>query len=213
MSQLNGIYTQKFNRRHRRAGHVFQGRFKSVLVEKDSYLLELCRYIVLNPVRAGIVTHPGDYPWSSFTFTAGSRKSPEFLCTDWVLAQFGRNRIGARKRYREIVLDGITAESPWTSLVGQCLLGNEPFLERLLPYPKEQSALGEIPRIQRLAARPPLARLLPKGRSKSERNRAIAEAHVRYGYSQQEFAVHVGLHYSTVSRIVQRERKESKNKT
>jgi putative transposase len=99
MRQLNGIYTQKFNRRHGRVGHVFQGRFKSVLVEKDSYLLELCRYIVLNPVRARIVTHPEDYPWSSFTFTAGSGKSPEFLSTDWVLAQFGRNRKEARKRY------------------------------------------------------------------------------------------------------------------
>ena len=98
-------------------------------------------------------------------------------------------------------------------LVGQCLLGHEPFLERLVPYLEEQSALAEIPRIQRLAARPPLARLLPKGRSKSERDRAITEAHISYGYSQQEIAAYVGLHYSTVSRIVQRERKDSKSKT
>jgi putative transposase len=94
MRPLNGIYTQKFKRRHGTVGHVFQGRFKSILVEKDSYLHELCRYIVLNPVRARIVTHPEDYPWPSFTFTADSGKSPEFLYTDWVLAQFGRNRKG-----------------------------------------------------------------------------------------------------------------------
>lgn len=213
MRQLNGIYTQKLNRRHGRVGHVFQGRFKSIIVEKDSYLLELCRYIVLNPVRAGIVKHPRDYPWSSFKFTAGSGNGPAFLFTDWVLAQFGENRKEAQNRYREFVLAGTEAESPWKRLVGQCLLGEEPFLERLLPYLKEKADLTEIPRVQRFAVRPPLYSLLPRVRSKSKRDRAIAMAHMHHGYSQQEIATHVGLHYSTVSRIVQREREKAISKT
>ena len=71
--QLNGVYTQRFNRRHRRVGHLLQGRYKAILVERDSYLLELCRYIVLNPVRAGTVRRAGDYRWSSYRATAGVR--------------------------------------------------------------------------------------------------------------------------------------------
>jgi putative transposase len=213
MRQLNGIYTQKFNRRHGRVGHIFQGRFKSILVEKDSYLLELCRYIVLNPVRAGIVTRPEDYPWSSFIFTARPGKGPEFLFTDWVLAQFGEKRRVAQKRYREFVLAGTAVESPWKKLVGQCLLGEKPFLEKLSPFLKEKAALTEIQRAQRFAVRPPLDRLLPRVRSASKRDRAIAKAHLEHGYSQQEIAAHVGLHYSTVSRIVQRERENARSKT
>ncbi len=213
MRQLNGIYTQKFNRRHERAGHVFQGRFKSIVVEKESYLLELCRYIVLNPVRAGLVKHPKDYPWSSFKFTAGSRKGPEFLFTDWILGQFGRNRKGAQRSYREFVLEGRAGESPWKRLIGQCLLGEEKFLEKLSPYLKEKADLTEISRVQRFAVRPPLNKLLPRFRSRLKRDRAITKAHVHHGYSQQEIAAHVGLHYSTVSRIVQREREKARNKT
>ena len=65
MRQLNGVYTQSFNRIHQRVGHVFQGRYKAILVEKGNHLLELCRYVVLNPVRAGMVSKPGDWKWSS----------------------------------------------------------------------------------------------------------------------------------------------------
>jgi putative transposase len=210
MRQLNGIYTQKLNRRYGRVGHVFQGRFKSILVEKDSYLLELCRYVVLNPVRAGIVRHPEDYPWSSFKFTAATGKGPEFLMTDWVLGQFGEDLQVAQDRYREFVLEGTIGESPWKRLVGQCFLGDGPFLEKLTPYLKEKAALTEIPRAQRFAARPPLDRLLPRVRSALKRDRAIAKAYLQHGYSQRDIAAHVGLHYSTVSRIVQREKAKSK---
>ncbi len=88
MRQLNGVYTQRFNRCHARVGHVFQGRFKAVLVERDSYLLELCRYVVLNPVPAGMVKQPERYRWSSYRATAGLEKAPEWLTRAWVLGQF-----------------------------------------------------------------------------------------------------------------------------
>lgn len=86
MRQLNGVYTQRFNRRHKRVGHLFQGRFKAIVVERDSYLLELCRYVVLNPVRARMVKHIEHYPWSSYPATMGLVPKAAWLSTDWLLS-------------------------------------------------------------------------------------------------------------------------------
>ncbi len=96
MRQLNGIYTQRFNKRHGRVGHLFQGRFKAVLVQKDSHLLEACRYVVLNPVRAERVQRPEEWVWSSYGATGGRMKPHPCLVTDWVLGQFGSKRKGQR---------------------------------------------------------------------------------------------------------------------
>ena len=74
MRQLNGVYTQRFNRRRERVGHVMQGRFKAIIVDKESYLAELCRYIVINPVRAGIKKRPEQWQWSSYRKTAVSER-------------------------------------------------------------------------------------------------------------------------------------------
>jgi putative transposase len=115
MRQLNGIYTQAFNRSHRRVGHLFQGRFKAILVEKESYLLELCRYIVLNPVRVKGNAQTGTWKWSSYRATAGLVSTPEFLTTDWVLGQFGKNRAQPQKHYRDFVKDGLESR-PWEAL-------------------------------------------------------------------------------------------------
>lgn len=214
MRQLGGIYTQKFNRRHNQVGHVFQGRYKSILVEKYNYLLELCRYIVLNPVRARLVASPADYPWSSYGATAGLTNKVPFLCTDWILSQFGNNRETAQDQYRDFVMAGIGKESPWRNLRGQSILGGEDFLEKLSPYLEGKSGEKEIPRRARFAGRPPLSKFFPGSQAKPERNTAIATAHLHYGYSQAEIAAAVNLHYSTVSRIVQREKEQrSKSKT
>lgn len=123
MKQINGIYTQRFNRRHQRVGHVFQGRFKSIIVDKDAYLLELCRYIVLNPVRAGMIDDPGRYRWSSYKATAGMIKTPDFLSTDGILSQFAQSRAKAQSRYRRFVRAGKKEASPWKALKGPCLRG------------------------------------------------------------------------------------------
>ncbi len=104
MGQLNSCYTQDFNRRHRRSGHLFQGRYKAILVEKDSYLLELSRYIHLNPVRVGAVSRAWEYSWSSAAVYVGKAAVAEFLTVGDVLAHFGRRRAvaaappGARRR-------------------------------------------------------------------------------------------------------------------
>jgi len=89
MRQLNGVYTQKYNRRHDTPGHVFQGRFNAVVIEKESHLLEVSRYVVLNPVRAGMVKRPHEWRWSSYRATAGLCAGPRFLSTGWLLTQFG----------------------------------------------------------------------------------------------------------------------------
>ncbi|MDQ6996555.1 MAG: transposase, partial [Mariprofundus sp.] len=124
MRQLNGVYTQRFNRSHGRVGHVFQGRFKSIVVDKDAYLLELSRYIVRNPVAAGMVDHAGDWPWSSYLATAGEVHVPDYLDTAWLLSQFGRNKTRARAAYAQFVHEEVT-DSPWKLLNGPDILGDD----------------------------------------------------------------------------------------
>lgn len=207
MRQLNGTYTQTFNRRHGRVGHVLQGRFKAILVDKDSYLLELSRYIVLNPVRAKMVKQPNNYAWSSYRATAGLSGAPEFLTRDWLLGQFGRQRRNAEKRYRQFVADSIGQPSPWDQLTGQILLGSESFVKKMARKLKETETLTEIPRRQRFAARPSLKTLFPESnfKDKDARDQAIRQAHREYGYTLSEIGRKLDLHYTTISKVINRD--------
>jgi REP element-mobilizing transposase RayT len=126
MRRLNGVYTQAFNRRHNRVGHVLQGRYKSILVDKDSYLRELCRYVVLNPVRAGMVASVVDWHWSSYLPTAGEIPCPPWLNTVAVLGLFGEGA-AARRAYERFVAQGLKQASPWERLKGQIYLGTDAF--------------------------------------------------------------------------------------
>lgn len=204
MRQLNGVYTQAFNRRHGRVGHLLQGRFKAILVDRDSYLLELCRYVVLNPVRAKTTRKPDSYHWSSYRATAGLIPAPAFLAEDWVLSQFGRQRAAAQRKYQAFVAEGIGHGSPWEQVQGQVLLGSERFIERLTAELRDKRPFKEIPRQQRFASRPPLRRLFPARyhADRTRRNEAICCAHLEHGYSLSEIGRVVGLHYSTISRLV-----------
>lgn len=202
MRQLNGVYTQRFNRRHKRVSHLFQGRFKSILVEQDSYLLELCRYIVLNPVRANMVVSAEEYPWSSYSATVGSVLIPAGLTIDWVLDQFDKTRAVARERYAAFVAEGVGKKSPWTELRGQTLLGSEKFIMQMAPHLQEHSFAREVPKRQRLMHRPTLAQLFADVKTKAIRNQAMVKAHLEYGYTQAEIAVALDLHYASVSRII-----------
>lgn len=208
MKQINGIYTQRFNRRHQHVGHVFQGRFKSIVVDKDAYLLELCRYIVLNPVRAGMNDDPGQYRWSSFKATAGMIKTPHFLTTDWILSRFAKTRPQAQAQYRRFVRAGKKKEAPWKALKGQCLLGAKELIEKLSPYLKQKAAIKEIRLADRKLNRPGLAKLFTDAHcaTKSLRNQAMRIAHFDHGYRQKEIADHLGLHYTTVSNILRKMR-------
>src|SRR3990167_3387995 len=149
MRQLNGVYTQVYNRRHKRPGHIFQGRYKAILIQKENYLLELCRYVALNPVRAKIVKKPEDWKWSSYLATGGLRKTPEYLTIDWVLGQFGSKRQAAQKRYKKFVMEGISKESPWREIRGQIILGGEGFVEKFKDLLADKEKIKEIPRHQK----------------------------------------------------------------
>jgi len=204
MRQLNGVFTQGINRRHHRVGHVFQGRFKAIVVDQDAHLLELCRYIVLNPVRAAVVASARECRWSSYRATVGEEKPPPWLTTDWVLSQFGSRRRPARERYRQFVRAGVEAPSPWGALRGQIVLGSEAFLERLAPFLQGAGALGEIPRAQRFADRPALDTIFAGVQQdhREGRNARIRQAHMDHGYTLKEIADHLRLHYTTVSKVV-----------
>ncbi|MBX3305064.1 MAG: transposase [Nitrospira sp.] len=208
MRQLNGVVTQRLNRRHRRVGHLFQGRFKAILVEREPYLVELCRYVVLNPIRAGLVRQLERYSWSSYPATRGLVDGPGWFSPDWVLGQFGPRRAVAQRRYAEFVADGMGRPSPWSAVRGQTLLGSESFVDSMRPLLDEKQTLKEIPRGQRLLHRPSLTQLFPKGvrADKRVRDLTIRTACVDYGYSMATIANHAGIHYSTVSKIVKGER-------
>jgi REP element-mobilizing transposase RayT len=159
MRQLNGVYTQRCNRRHARVGHIFQGRFKAVLVERESYLLELCRYVVLNPVRAAVVTQPERYRWSSYRATAGLEPAPEWLTREWVLGQFSSQPRRAESQYRHFVHDGIGMASPWSQVQGQVVLGRAAFVATLKPLLADQAlavhaAIAKLEDIRRLFHEP-----------------------------------------------------------
>jgi putative transposase len=100
-----------------------QGRYKAILIQKDSHLLEVCRYVVLNPVRAGMVESPEAWKWSSYLATAGKEKPHSCLTTDWMLGQFSGKRARAETEYRQFVKWGIGGKSIWTEVRGQMLLG------------------------------------------------------------------------------------------
>lgn len=203
MRQLNGVYTQLLNNRHNRVGHIFQGRYKAILIQKETHLLEVCRYVVLNPVRARSVQKPEEWPWSSYCGTMGIEKAHPVVTTDWILGQFGTRRKQAQGRYRAFVEEGIGTKGIWEEVRGQGLLGEEGFAEKLMGYLKGHQDIREIPRSQRFAGRPSLRRLFTSGvAKKKDRDRKIIEAVERHAYSQREVADHLGLHYTTVSRIV-----------
>ena len=208
MRQLNGVYTQLFNKWHGRTGHLFQGRYKAILIQKDSHLLEVCRYVVLNPVRAKMAEKPEAFLWSSYLATAGMAKPHSCLTTDWVLGQFSGKRDKAASEYRQFVSWGIGQKTVWTEVRGQALLGEDDFVEKLSERLKKQKDVPEIPRSQRYAHRPSLEKLLPGEARLNPRKRRglIQKAVEQYGYRQQELAAHLGIHYSSISRIMKGER-------
>ena len=208
MRQLNGVYTQASNRRHRRTGHLFQGRFKGILVDKESYLLELTRYVVLNPVRAGMVAQPGEWSWSSYRAMVGEAPTPTWLSTDGLLAQFGEIRTLARRGYREFVAAGIGGDSVWTGLRQQIYLGDEAFVARSQAMARVAGDELSIPQIQR---RPPAPSLEVIRRQHDERDAAIVAAYATGAYSFRELGEYFGLHLATIGRIVRKRMLRSEN--
>ena len=198
MHYLNSVYAQWWNRRHRRVGHVFQGRYKAQLIQADRYFLEACRYVVLNPVRAGLVKAAEDWLWSSYAPCAGLAPLPALLTTSLIL---GTRSAADYRDYRAFVAAGISESEVAKALRSEIpIVGSEVFAaahRHLI----EQADPTEVVRRDRTIGRPTLAVLFAGSHDKSARNLTIREARDRFHYRVSEIAKHLSLHYGTVSRI------------
>jgi REP element-mobilizing transposase RayT len=198
MRQLNGEYTRRFNFRHATVGHLFQGRYKAILVQRQTYLLALIRYVVLNPVRAGMTATAGAWPWSSYAMTCCDAPAPAWLHVDWLLSQFSEHRSVAIHAYREFVAAGCNGASPLAQTRHQFLLGDDDFVERF--------QAGEV-----LVDQTETSRLQKKGvalvldeyrRRFVDPREAMARAYLDGAYTMAEVAEEFSVHYKTVSRAV-----------
>ena len=198
MRQLNGVFTQASNRRHGRGGHLFQGRYKAIVVDADTYLLELARYIVLNPVRAGMVADPGEWPWSSYRAMLGQASCPPWLAVGGLLSLFAKRRSTAVQRYVRFVAEGQGLPSIWAQLNRQVFLGDDAFVKRARAALEEASEDVNIPHAQRRPPAPPLAEFVRR----KGRDAAMAAAHATGEYSYQQIAEAFGVHFTTVGRVV-----------
>lgn len=209
MREINGIYTQGFNRRHGRVGHVLQGRYKAVVVDRDSYLTELSRYVVLNPVRAGLAVTAGDWRWSSYGAVMGKAAAPDWLAVDDTLSLFHPDRGPARRAYARFVAEGVNAPDPTEGIERQSILGKEAFVERMVKLASKRPTSPEVPRGGRV-----VSSLASIERNARDREAAIRVAYASGGYTLAEIGAYFGLHYSTVSRIAAAKKTAyAKNKT
>ncbi len=200
MRQLNGIYTQRFNRRHELAGHLFQGRYKAILVQKESHLLELIRYVVLNPIRAGIASELAYWSWSSHFATMGKVQSPPWLNTDWVLSQFGANKTVARANYGEFVMQGIGMESPLKQVSHRLILGDDNFVGRYRGL-KQSDPLKDVSRTHRRA----VALSLPQYEALyQDRAEAMARAYYSTVFTMEQIGAHFGVSARSVNRALRK---------
>ena len=220
MRHLNGVYTQTFNRRHGLSGHLFQGRFKAILVDTDAYLLQLCQYVELNPVRAGMVEQPGEWPWSSYRAHTGAAEAPAWLDRAGVAAfvlqrepQGSADWRRAARRYAELVQrdDGNLSRSDssfWAErLRQQIYLGSAEFVERMQSQwgtPQGARALPtrriDVPKPQRARAKT-LAQWMNE---LPTREAALRAAHVQSGLSMTALAAELGLTVGRVSQLIKR---------
>jgi REP element-mobilizing transposase RayT len=205
MRHVNGVYTQRFNRRHGLVGHLLQGRFKAILVDRDAYLLTLCRYVERNPVAAGLVPHPADWQWSSCRAHLGLAPTPAWLDSDGLhgyLLGYPVKTSADRKRatalYAELTQQDDLGDLWQQGLHNQVFLGDEDFVKRSLDRHAPGFQSVEVPKLQR--QRPvSLQGLLSESKS---RDQAVHAAYTQHGVTMTRLAQELGLSVSRVSRIV-----------
>ncbi len=208
MRHINAKYSQAFNRRHGLVGHLFQSRFKAILVDRDAYLVALCRYVELNPVRARIIPHPSEWPWSSYGAHIGLVQSPPWLATSdlhgFLLGhdvQSPKDRHRAQSDYEALVCSGLE-DRLWDRGLRQAIyLGDDDFIARVQSHIEPSRRLAiDIPKQQR---RVPcdLAQWLA---ASSTREEGLRRAHVEGGMSMSAIAKALSLSVSRVSRLIAR---------
>lgn len=200
MRQLNGLYTQHFNRRHRLVGHLFQGRYKAILVQKESYLLELMRYVVLNPLRARMVHTPQEWPWSSHRYLMGVCEAPDWFDTEWLLEQFGPTPSEAAQRYHQFVMNGVGRASPLKGTSHQLILGDESFVECHRGRSDHRDLRGVSRAHRRVLAWP----LEEYRRQFPDRDEAIANAYFSTLFTMERIGEFFGVSLRTVNRAVKK---------
>jgi hypothetical protein len=198
MRQLNGVYTQHFNRRHNLVGHLFQGRYKAILVDKESYLLELSRYIALNPLRAKMVSSLDDWQWSSHHHFMHSENPLAWLERDWLLSRFGNNHTAAVSAYEAFVLAGVDETSPLMATRHQILLGDDTFVSKHQQLQRSEE-LVETVRAERRAV---ALTLIEYQARYPNRDEAMARAYLSTAFTMPQIASAFGVSAKTVSRAV-----------
>jgi putative transposase len=227
MHGLNGGYTGYFNRKYGRSGHLFQGRYKGIIIDKDSYLIPLSRYVHLNPVRARVAERPEQYRWSSYLGYIGRGKQYEWVEYSWILSQFGSRRLGAKRKYREYTEEALKkkVENPLKSLHSQVILGGEEFIKGIRGMLTGKALSHEIIERKRLMEYPLLDEVVRRvarafkideevirakgGRANTARRVALYLAQRYTGLSNKAIGdLFGGIHYSAVSKASGRLREE-----
>jgi hypothetical protein len=212
MRHINGAYTNYFNAKRKRSGHLFQGRYKAILVEADVYATELSRYIHLNAVRAGIVAIPEEYRWSSFRSYIGQCQPPEWLKTDFILGQFGKNAKEAGENYHRFVNDFLNRDyaSPMEHSVAAAILGSMEFIAEIEEkYLREREPDRNLPELRKLTRRLSLDEIIQEARNHIGAERAADKAiiylcHKYSGSRLKEIGERFGVGESAVSQISKR---------
>jgi REP element-mobilizing transposase RayT len=200
MQQLNSAYSQWFNRRHDRVGHLLQGRFKALLVDRDQYLLQVLRYIVRNPVEAGLANDPGEWHWSSYRATVGATAGPAWLALQDVWRIFDAEPCRACQLFGEFVAAGADHSEP----SGPVVFGSPSLTAEVGVALKPHRNVADISRTERYAVRPSLEQLLAEHREGRAQDAWMCEAFRRHGYTLRAIGEFVGYHPSTVLRRIRR---------
>ena len=208
MRHVNGVYAQAFNRRHGLVGHLFQGRFTSIHVDRDAYLMEVCRYTELNPVRARMVESPSDWPWSSYRAHCGLAESPEWLDTaalhGYLLGHDASSvvdQLRAVELYVELVANGRGVRLWEEALRQDIYLGSDAFIERTQQRLQQHASMTrEIPKTQR--SKP---KTVPRSfDDRHSRDESMRRAYVDGAMNMSQIAEATGLSVSRVSRVIAR---------
>lgn len=227
MHGINSGYTGYFNRKYNRIGHLFQGRYKAILVDKENYLTALSRYVHLNPVRAGLADSPEQYRWSSYSGYIGKGKGDKWIEYAWVLNQFSNDSKKAARGYRGFVEEGLTKDipRPLGDIQGQIVLGSDKFIGKIKKMLTGKGISSDITERKRFISRPAPDfiikevaaafnadddKIREKGQRKNmARNAAIYFVQRYSGLTNVEIGeIFGGIHYSAVSKAAERFKQE-----
>ncbi len=213
MSHVNGAYTTYFNVKHKRSGHLFQGRYKAILIDADEYAKELSRYIHLNPVRAKMVKAPEEYKWSSYLFYIGKQKPPEWLHRNFILGHFGKKVATTHKKYQQFVnkLSDQKYQSPLIEVVGSTILGSPDFIAFIKDkYLMGKKADRDLPALKALFEKTSMPDIINEVESVFEKEQQLARNIKLYlckRYTQEklkDLGKHFGIGESGVSQACRR---------